>query len=59
MTQSDIQRGPDAEQLGISEDAERLADIGDLIRAGHATLADFDLTKWELVFMDGYLSEVE
>lgn len=59
MSHSDIQRGPDAEQLGLAEDTDRLAEIGDLIKAGHASLEDFDLTKWERVFMDGYLGEGE
>lgn len=50
--------GPDCEQLGLDEDAARLAEIGDLILNGAAVLTDFDLTRWELVFLDGYLNGV-
>ena len=49
------QHGPPIEQLGLKEDCERLASIGELILDGHARLEDFELTEWELVFLRGYL----
>lgn len=48
--------GPEIEQLDLAEDIERLSEIGDLIRAGHASIADFDLKKFERAFVDGYVS---
>lgn len=51
--------GPDSEQLGLEEDIERLAEIGDLIRAGHGRIEDFDLTHYEQVFVRGYLGQEE
>lgn len=51
--------GPDIEQLDLAEDVARLTEIGNLILSGHAQLEDFGLTKWELVFMDGFLNGAE
>lgn len=51
------QSGPDEEQLGLDEDLERLAEIGELILAGHARVQDFDLTVHERSFMSGYLGD--
>lgn len=53
---SDIQHGPDTEQLRFAEDAERLADVGDLILAG-ASIDEFDLRKWEHIVVESYVRE--
>ena len=45
---------PDDEMLGLSEDVERLADIGDLILAG-ASISEFGLTENERHFVTGYV----
>jgi hypothetical protein len=49
------QHGPDDEQLGTAEDIERLAEIGDLIRSGEARIEDFNLLRFELAFVRGYV----
>jgi hypothetical protein len=45
---------PDDEMLGLPEDVERLADIGDLILAG-ASIGEFGLTENERHFVTGYV----
>lgn len=50
------QHGPDSEQLDLPEDMDRLADLGDLILAGHVRIEDCGLLKFERAFVEGYVS---